>query len=185
MADFKQTTEYFNIENAHFYYVMAKTPDYGFNPKKINVKDLPKSGHRWKVDVCMSKAEMQAFTERHPYKKVTKLEAEDFIKIYKVDAVPFPEQALQYVVTFKQKVYTNKGEDMPESLRPTVQMDVSGKREDVTQTVNIGNGSQGIMKYSVWTRTAEDDPTLSFYTMLVTNLVPYEEKAPKADPRAF
>lgn len=187
MADFKQTTEYETIDGVYFYYTMAKTPDYGFNPQKLPVKDLPKAGHRYKVDVCMSKEQAAAFSAAHPTKKVNKIESDDFLKAYKVETVPFPKQALQYVVTFKQKVYTAKGDEMPASLRPTVQMFVNGEQQDVTQTVNVGNGSKGAIRYSLWKRAADADPTISFYTMLVTDLVPYveKEKAVRADPRSF
>lgn len=187
MADFKQTTEYETIDGVYFYYTMAKTPDYGFNPQKLPVKDLPKAGHRYKVDVCMSKEQAAAFSAAHPTKKVNKIESDDFLKAYKVETVPFPKQALQYVVTFKQKVYTAKGDEMPASLRPTVQMFVDGEQQDVTQTVNVGNGSKGAIRFSLWKRAADADPTISFYTMLVTDLVPYveKEKAVRADPRSF
>lgn len=187
MTDFKQTTTYEDISGVYFYYTMAKTPDYGYNPKKIPVKDLPKAGYRYKVDVCLSKEQATAFSAAHPTKKVSKIENDDFLKAYKVDTVPFPNQALQYVITFKQKVYTAKGDEMPESLRPTVQMFVNGEQQDVTQTVNVGNGSQGAIRFSVWQRAADADPTISFYTMLVTNLVPYEEKEKpvRVDPRSF
>lgn len=187
MSDFKQTTIYETVDNVYFYYTMAKTPDYGFNPLRIPVKDLPKAGHRYKVDVCMSKEAAAKFSAAHPYKKITKIENDDFLKAYKVTEVPFPTQALQYVLTLKQKVYTVKGDVMHESLRPTVQMYVNGVQEDVTQTVAVGNGSKGVVRYSVWTRTADSTPTVAFYTILVTDLVPYVEKvsAVRVDQRSF
>lgn len=185
MTTFKQTTEYETIDGVYFYYTMAKTPDFGYNPTKMPVKDLPKAGHRYKVDVCMSKEQATAFTSKYS-KKISKLENDDFLRIYKVESVPFPNQALQYVISFKQKVYTNKGDEMPESLRPTVQMFIDGVQTDVTQTTNVGNGSKGAIRYSVWKRAADADPTISFYTMLVTELVPYEEKTTvRVDPRSF
>jgi hypothetical protein len=38
MTDFKQTTTYETIDGVYFYYTMAKTPDFGYNPKKIPVR---------------------------------------------------------------------------------------------------------------------------------------------------
>lgn len=184
---FKQTTIYDTISDVYFFYTMIKTPDYGYNPTKMPVKDLPKAGHRYKVSVVVSKEQATAFSEKYPKKKVTKVETDDFIKQYKVEAAPFPKQALQYIIDFKQKVYTNKGDEMPESLRPTVHMFVDGSQQDVTQTTLVGNGSKGTIRFSVWTRAEDADPLVSLYALLVTDLVAYEEreKTVRVDPRSF
>ena len=186
MSNFQQTTTYEDI-NAFLYWTRIQEPDYGQNPLKKPIDQLDRQEFRYKVTACVSKEVYQEFVKKFPKKKTAPIENDDFLAKMKVEAVPFPNQPMQYVLTFKQKVYKNDGTPMPESLRPKVWQFIDGQQVDVTATTLIGNGSQGIVRYSVWTRSAEIPPTVSLHAVCVTNLVPYAapEKPKRVDNNSF
>ena len=186
MSNFQQTTTYEDL-NGFFYYTKIQTPDYGYNPNKVPVSQLDPHEQKYKVDVAVSKEDYQAFVKRFPKKKTTPLENDEFLAKYRVETVPFPNQPMQYVLGFKQKVLKKDGTPMPESMRPKVWQFINGDQVDVTMTTLVGNGSQGIVRYSVWDRGPEIPLTVSLFAVCVTNLVPYiaPERSKRVDNNSF
>lgn len=187
MSNFKQTTTYEDISEAYLYWTRIQEPDYGQNPDKKPIDALDKQEFRYKVVACVSKEVFQEFVKKYPKKKSAPIENDDFLAKMKVDTVPFPNQPMQYVITFKQKVYKNDGQLMPDSLRPRVHQYINGVQTDITQTTLVGNGSKGIVRYSVWTRSENSPPTVSLYAVCVTDLVEYAkpEKPARVDHNSF
>lgn len=181
MSEFKQTTVYEDIPEGYFYWTKIQTPDYGYNPNKLPIAQLDPQEQKYKVEVCVSKEVYTDFVKKYPKKKTTPFENDAFLEKYKVTEVPYPNQPLQYVLIFKQKVIKKDGSPMPDSLRPKVWQFVDGVQQDVTMTTLVGNGSKGRVRYAVWTFDPNFAPQVNLFAICVDNLVPYT--APKKPKR--
>ena len=70
---------------------------------------------------------------------------------------------------------------MPDFVRPKIfQFNEKNEQVDITTTL-IGNGSKGTVRYTVFTPNEVIGPTANLFCMLITDLVPYEQK----DPTSF
>lgn len=187
MSEFKQTTVYEDIEDCFFFWTKIQTPDYGYNPNKLPIAQLDPHEQKYKVEVCVSKEVYNEFVKNHPKKKTTPLENDEFLKKYGVTEVPYPNQALQYVLVFKQKVFKKDGTSMPDSLRPKVYQFVDGVQQDVTMNTLVGNGSRGRLRYAVWKFNKDLPAQVSLFAICVDTLVPYlkPEKPKRVDNTSF
>ena len=114
--------------------------------------------------IVMDKATSTAFSKQFPKKKINPLANDDFIEKYKTD-VPFPEQAIQYVMNLSQD----------ELKRPRALLeDASGQIYDITESLLIGNGSRGDVNYSWY--TTNFGPAVRLSNIVIKKLVPYEKK---------
>lgn len=186
MSNFQQTTIYEDITGS-LYYARLKEPDYGHNPLKLPLAQLDAQEQKYKVVVAVSKDDYQAFIKKYPKKKSTPIENDEFLIKYKVTEVPYPNQPMQYTLTFKQKVFKKDGGLMPDSMRPKAFQFIDGVQEDITMTTLIGNGSKGVVRYSAWDRGGEIPITVSLQAVCVTELVPYaaSDKPKRVDPNSF
>ena len=124
--------------------------------------------------IVMDKATSTAFSKQFPKKKINPLANDDFIEKYKTD-VPFPEQAIQYVMNLSQDELKKDGTPMPDFLRPRALLeDASGQIYDITESLLIGNGSRGDVNYSWY--TTNFGPAVRLSNVVIKKLVPYEKK---------
>lgn len=176
------STTYHDI-NAFLFWTKIQQPDPGYNPNKLPLDKLDPKESKYKVTAVVSKEDYNKFVAEFPKNKSTPLENDEFMKKMQVDSVPFPNQPLQYIITFKQKVYKNNGELMPATMRPRVYELVNKEQVDITETKLVGNGSKGIVKYAVWNKS-DTERYVSLAAVLVTDLIEYIAPE-KNDPTAF
>lgn len=161
--------ELFDIKDVTFYYVCISEPKQKYQTTDPKEKE-------YSVTVCVSKDVYQEFVKQYPSKKKAPIENDDFVEKYKTP-VPFPNQPMQYLISFKSKTHKMNGEPMPESLRPRTYQIIDGKQVDTTDVL-IGNGSKGVIRYSAYTNKNTGQVGMSLHSILVTELVPYERKDP-------
>lgn len=162
-----------DLQNVFFYYARIAEPQQKWQTTEPTDKE-------YIVTVVVSQDQYKQFTTQFPKKKTTPLTNEEFTEKYGTQP-PFPEQPLQYVLKFKQRAYKKDGTPIADSIRPKVYQFVNNVQTDITSTL-IGNGSQGTLRYSIWTPTNNPTlgPTTNLYAVLITNLVPYEKPNPNA-----
>lgn len=168
-----------DLENVFFYFSRVAEPVQKYQTEGDANKE-------YVTTVVISKEQYNQFIKEFPSKKTAPIENDDFKEKYKTDP-PFPNQAMQYVLKFKQRAFKKDGTPMPDGLRPKVYQFINNEQVDITTTL-IGNGSQGTLRYSVWTPTQMSGkeppkPTANLFAMLITDLVEYEDK--RVDPNKF
>lgn len=108
-----------------------------------------KVNKEYKVSVCVSEDEADAWDELFPKQSAKAVKTADFETEYKVEA-PFPDQRKQFVITLKRDAQYPDGKPIPEQYRPKVYVKSnSGKLVDVTASKLVANGSVGVVSYEV------------------------------------
>ena len=162
-----------DLENVYFYFTRVAEPIQKYQTEGDANKE-------YVTTVVVSKEQFQAFVKQFPKKKTSPIENEEFTAKYKT-APPFPDQPMQYTIKLKQRAFKKDGSPMPDFVRPKIfQFNEKNEQVDITTTL-IGNGSKGTVRYTVFTPNEVIGPTANLFCMLITDLVPYEQK----DPTSF
>ncbi len=142
------------------------------------VDNYDKDGTEYKVTVCVSEDDADAFEDvkkelKVKYPEVKTVKTTEFEALYKVPA-PFPDQKKQFLLTFKRKAGQNDGTPIDEQYRPKVfAKNNEGKFVDVTASKLVGNGSEGVVKFSVF-ETQKYGNFTQLVAVKVTELIEYE-----------
>lgn len=164
--------EFRDLENATLYYTRIA------EPYKDQYKDA-NAFPEYMISAVVSKEQFKEFVKRFPDKRTQPIDNDVFEEKYKTPP-PFPNQDEQFVIKLKAKAFKASGEPIPEKYRPRVYRFTNGVQEDITTTL-IGNGSKGVVRYSVYESPKTGKEMASLQSVLVTELVPYTPN----DPNSF
>lgn len=104
----------------------------------------------WSVDAVVSREQAKAWNKEFQKQKAKEIDNEDYLKQFKVDSVPFPDQDSQYVIKLKRNTTFKNGDPVPEKYRPRVYLNNGdGTIKDITKTTLVGNGSRGVVQYDI------------------------------------
>ena len=142
-------------------YVQLQTPQDCWDKDK---------GKEWKCSVVVDEDTADEWNEQFPKQLAKPIKTSDFASIYKCEA-PLPDEKKQYVITLRKNIKLGNGNLVPDMYKPKVLLGLK-ELEDVTTSVEVGNGSQGIMSVDLW-----DSPkgmVARLKNVVVTDLVEYE-----------
>lgn len=138
------------------------------------LKYQDKVNKEYKVSICVSEDEADAWDESFPKQSAKAVKTSDFETEYKVEA-PFPDQRKQFVITLKRDAQYPDGKPIPDDYKPKVYIKgANGKLVNVTATKLVGNGSVGVVSYEVRTNDYGDFAKLK--NVRVDQLIEYVQR---------
>lgn len=124
----------------------------------------------WKVSVVVDKKTAKEWNKRFSKQKAKEIDNAEFENVYKITP-PVDGQDEQYVIKISQNTHTSDGKEM---YQPRVYEDIgSNNVVDVTDTKLVGNGSKGMVSYSVVENKFGTFAKLD--ALLVTDLIEYQK----------
>lgn len=156
-----------------FLYVKLQTGTYKYQSKN----------KEYTIDLVVDKATSKDFKKNFPKNRCKEYDNEEFVQKFKIDP-PYPKQDEQFVIKIAADAYLkadspksglNEGDDIPYSwsTRPKAFVPVEdGKVKDITLTTLVGNGSKGVVAFSVTKNDFGTFPQLA--GILINELVEYE-----------
>ena len=155
MAKFAQETI-----NGTLLYVCIQTP----------TKKYESESTEWKVSLVVDKKTAKEWNKRFSKQKAKEIDNTEFEALYKI-APPVQGQDEQYVVKISQNTHTSDGKAM---FQPKVYQDLDKNNAvEITNTKQVGNGSYGIVSYTVVDNKFGTFAKLN--ALLVTDLVEYQK----------
>lgn len=128
------------IENVVLNYTKIKEPGKKYQSDLLE----------WSVDAVVSREQAKAWNKEFQKQKAKEFDNEDYLKQFKADSVPFPDQDSQYVIKLKRGTTFKSGDPLPEKYRPRVFLNNGdGTIKDITKTTLVGNGSRGVVQYDI------------------------------------
>lgn len=128
------------INNAVLNYTKIKEPGKKYQSELLE----------WSVDAVVSREQAKAWNKEFQKQKAKEIDNADYLKQFKVDSVPFPDQDSQYVIKLKRNTTFKNGDPVPEKYRPRVYLNNGdGTIKDITKTTLVGNGSRGVVQYDI------------------------------------
>jgi hypothetical protein len=128
------------IENVVLNYTKIKEPGNKYQSEE----------KEWSVDVVVSREQAKAWNKDFSKQKAKEIDNPDYLKQFKQETLPFPDQDCQYVIKLKKGTKFKSGEPVPEKFHPKVYLNNGdGTIKDVTKDILVGNGSVGAAKYDV------------------------------------
>jgi hypothetical protein len=129
----------------------------------------------WSVQVEVSEKEAKKFKKNCPASKdaIKEFTAEEFRKQFKCDpqVVKPSEDSEHLVIRIKQDCVIN-GEPWATPPNVFIKND-NGKLENITNKVDVANGSEGVVQYSIFESKKWKTKSAKLVNVLITNLIEY------------
>lgn len=124
----------------------------------------------WKVSLVVDKKQAKEWNKRFSKQKAKEIDNAEFESIYKI-ATPFDAQDEQYIIKISQNTHTSDGKEMHQ---PKAYEDIGANNViDITNTKLVGNGSKGVVSYTVVENKFGTFAKLN--ALLVTDLIEYQK----------
>ena len=132
----------------------------------------------WSVQVEVTEKDMKAFKKQCPASKdaIKEYTTAEFKKQFKCDPQASPADSDEhYVIRIKQDCKIN---GKPFANPPKVVMkNAKGKLENITQTTDVGNGSEGVVQFNIYESKKWKTKSAKLANVRIDKLVPYESNS--------
>jgi len=153
------------VINGYIHYCQVRVPANGFKGK----------GKQWQVSVEITKEDKKKIVKAYKdcAQMIKEYDTEEFIKAFKTEPQASPGEDEHYVISLKQSTRVN-GKPFGRPVRVLMKNPETGKLVDVTQKIDVGNGSKGAVQVSELVSKEWGTTTLKPAAIRVDELVEYE-----------
>lgn len=110
---------------------------------------VAEKGEEYKCSIAISEDDAEAWDDEFPKQTAKQVKTSEFEAIYKTTA-PFPNQRKQYVVTLRKNTKLGNGNLVPSQYLPKVFQQKGNVLVDVTNSVLVANGSEGMLSVDMF-----------------------------------